>query len=158
MDLTAPTEQEARAKVEAALPYCRDWWLVDRVVEQGDAQIVTRWTAPEAPYYRRGDDGAPLLLPGAIALEHLVQSGELLVLLERHGRPKEDGVPVLGRVRSASFRAMVPPGAQIESTLRLTDRVSAAYYVSAVSKVDGRVAVKAELTFTATDAIQRLTR
>ncbi len=91
LDLTAPNDEEGRAKVRAALPYCEGWWLVDRVLEQGDRRIVTRWTAPDAPYDRRDDAGAPLLLPGSIALEHLVQSGELLVLLDRHGRPAEDG-------------------------------------------------------------------
>lgn len=156
MDLTAPTEEEARAKVRAALPYCEDWWLVDRVVEQSDDRLVTRWTAPDAPYYRRDDDKKPLLLPGTIALEHVVQSGELLVLLKREGRPKEDGVPVLGRVRSASFREMIPPGASLETTLELEDRVGAAYYVKAKVRVDGKVAVKVALTFTATDAIGRL--
>lgn len=53
---------------------------------------------------------------------------------------------------------MIPPSATLESSLHLTDRVSAAYYVSAQVKVDDRVAVKAELTFTATAAIERLTK
>ena len=48
---------------------------------------------------------------------------------------------------------MVKPGDVLTSELRLTETVGAAYYVTGNVKVGPQTVLKAELTFTATNAI-----
>ena len=109
-------------------------------------------------YYRTDDEGNSLLLPGTITTEHLVQAGELLIYRIRGGRHEGDGVPVLARVRSARYREMVKPGDVITSTITLTHALEPAYYVTAVASVGQTIVLKAELTFTASKAIDDMRR
>jgi len=146
---------DATAIAHSILKTCGDYILVDRVLSESENTIVAEWQTPtKSHYFRTDDDGQPLLLPGTITTEHLVQSGELLIYRIRGGRHEGDGVPVLARIRSARFRGMVKPGDVITSTVTLTDALEPAYYVSAVSKVGHTTVLNAELTFTASKAIE----
>jgi 3-hydroxyacyl-[acyl-carrier-protein] dehydratase len=157
LDLVHPDPDEARRRVREALPYCGAYLLVDRVLEASPARVVATWTAPsEAPHYRTDARGGALLLPGTVATEHAVQTGELLILLARGGRPASDGVPVLARIERARFRRMIPPGATLTTEVTLTEVLSAAFYVAARVRVEDKLALDASLVFTATQAISGL--
>ena len=140
--------------VKQILPTCGEYLLVDRVLEEGPNTLSAQWSVPEdGPWFRTDGAGQKLLLPGTVTTEHLIQAGEILIYRERGGRPEDDGVPVLARIRSARYRAMVKPGDVLTSELRLTETVGAAYYVTGIVKVGAQTVLKAELTFTATNAI-----
>ena len=145
---------ESSALTKSILKTCGDYILVDRVLSETDNSINAVWETPtNASYYRTDDEGNALLLPGTITTEHLVQAGELLIYRIRGGRHEGDGVPVLARVRSARYREMVKPGDVITSKITLTHALEPAYYVTAVASVGQTIVLKAELTFTASKAI-----
>ena len=146
--------EEALAIVKQILPTCGEYLLVDRVLEEGPNVLSAEWKVPEdGPWFRTDGAGQKLLLPGTVTTEHLIQAGEILIYRERGGRLEDDGVPVLARIRSARYRAMVKPGDVLTSTLQLNETVGAAYYVTGSVKVGTATVLKAELTFTATKAI-----
>ena len=145
---------DALSVVKEVLPTCGDYLLVDRVLEEGENVLSAQWTVPnDGLWFRTDGAGNKLLLPGTVTTEHLIQAGEILIYRERGGRPADDGVPVLARIRSARYRAMVKPGDVLVSRLKLTETVGAAYYVTGSVKVGDQTVLKAELTFTATNAI-----
>lgn len=122
---------------------------MDAVVEEGPHHLVVTWQVPvQASFHRTDGSDRMLLLPGTMALEHLVQAGEALIFRGR-GRPAEDGVPVLGRVRSAKFREMIRPGEVIRSTVRLVEQLGPVFEVHGVVHVGAKKAVEAKLAFTA---------
>ena len=150
-------EKEAHRLVKEVLSTCGDYLLVDRIVDESDNSIRAVWTVPvDGAWFRTDGAGKNLLLPGTVTTEHLVQAGEVLIFRARGGRPESDGVPVLAKIRSARFRAMVRPGDCLESELKLTEQVGAAYYVSGKVSVNGKIVLKAELSFTATEAVSKL--
>lgn len=139
--------------LDAALATCGAHRLVDSLVKAEPDRLVTRSALPEqADYHRTDGRGRALLVPGTILLEHAVQSGEVLIHGLR-GRPPDDGIPVLARVKRSAFRSPVAPGATLTTEVRLVERVGPAYYVSAVGFVDGARVFEADLAFTATRAI-----
>lgn len=140
--------------LEDALSTCGDYRLVDEVVAASDDELTARIHLPAAADYHRTDGrGRALLVPGTVLLELAVQSGEALIHRGR-GRPDGDGVPVLARVRSVAFRRPVAPDTELEARVRLTDRVGPAFYVRADLKRGSEKVMTAELTFTATTAIE----
>jgi len=140
--------------LDEALATCGEHRLVDEVVRSTDDALVTRSRLdPAAPFHRTDGAGRALLVPGTTLLEHAVQSGEALIHRDR-GRPKDDGVPVLARVKRVAFRAPVKPGAVLTTEVRLLERVGPAFYVKAKGTVEDRVVMDAELVFTATKAIE----
>ena len=150
-------ETEAHRLVREVLSTCGEYLLVDRLVDESENSIRAVWTVPsDGVWFRTDGKDKNLLLPGTVTTEHLVQAGEILIYRVRGGRPASDGVPVLAKIRSARFKAMVRPGDRLESELKLTERLGAAYYVSGTVSVNSKVVLKAELSFTATEAISKL--
>jgi 3-hydroxyacyl-[acyl-carrier-protein] dehydratase len=155
VSLVRQNKADSGIVVHSILKTCGDYILVDRVLSESEDSIIAEWHTPKKAYFYRTDDaGISLLLPGTITTEHLVQAGELLIYRIRGGRHDGDGVPVLARVRSARFKGMVKPGDVITSTITLNHALEPAYYVSAVAKVGDTVVLNAELTFTASKAIE----
>ena len=83
---------DATAIAHSILKTCGDYILVDRVLSESENTIIAEWQTPtKSHYFRTDDDGQPLLLPGTITTEHLVQAGELLIYRIRGGRHEGDG-------------------------------------------------------------------
>ena len=144
----------ATANLDDALATCGDYRLVEEVVAESAEALTTRSRlSPDAAFHRTDGAGRALLVPGTILLEHAVQSGEALIHRDR-GRPDDDGVPVLARVKRVAFRAPVPPGAVLTTEVTLTERVGPAFYVRAKGTVEGTTVLDADLVFTATKAIE----
>jgi 3-hydroxyacyl-[acyl-carrier-protein] dehydratase len=155
VSIVRENKPDSIALTKSILKTCGEFILVDRVISESEDSVIAEWHTPTTAYFYRTDDaGIPLLLPGTLMTEHLVQAGELLIYRIRGGRHDGDGVPVLARVRRARFRDIVKPGDVITSTMTLTHSLEPAYYVSAVAKVGDIVVANAELTFTASKAIE----
>lgn len=126
--------------------------LVDRAVEQGASWLVTTWDAPQEANLYRGQ-GPHRILPGTLACENAVQSGELLIFALRGPTTPEDGVPVLARMRRCRFKGMVRPGSTLRTRVELTQHAGPCYRVSSRTQVDGTTVLTAEFDFVATGAI-----
>jgi hypothetical protein len=135
--------------LDEALATCGRYRLVDSVEREEPERLVVSWTAkPDLSVYRTDGADRVLLLPGTVALEHAVQGGEALIW-RRRGRPAEDGVPVLARMRSVKCRDMIRPGQTLVTELAWQGQTGPAFEVRAVSRVDGRKVLEADLVFTA---------
>ena len=87
-------------------------------------------------------------MPGVLILEARAQVGALAVLSEPENRGK---LALFGGVKNARFRRQVQPGDVLEMTCVLTRRRGPVGEGRAEARVDGKLAVSAELTFALTD-------
>lgn len=84
------------------------------------------------------------VMPGVLVIEALAQVGAIALLTEEENRGK---IAFFGGIKNARFKKQIIPGDVIEMECELTERKGPVGYGKATAKVDGKVAVVAELTF-----------
>jgi 3-hydroxyacyl-[acyl-carrier-protein] dehydratase len=130
-------------KIHAAIPHRSPMLLVDEIVSQSDHEIVCRRTFSEDEYFFQGHYPDQPLVPGVILCEATVQSGAILL----SNLAKDlSGKPVLTRMGDVKFKKMVLPGDTIEMVVKLDEVVSNAYYLTGITKCNGKVAVRLNFT------------
>lgn len=130
-------------KIYAAIPHRPPMLLVDEIVSQSENEIVCRRKFSGDEYFFQGHYPDQPLVPGVILCEATVQSGAILL-----SQLAQDlsGKPVLTRMGDVKFKKMVLPGDTIEMTVKLDEVVSNAYYLTGITKCDGKVAVRLNFT------------
>ncbi len=84
------------------------------------------------------------VMPGVLVIEALAQVGAVALLTEEENKGK---IVFFGGIKNARFKKQIIPGDVIEMECELTDRKGPVGYGKATAKVDGKIAVIAELTF-----------
>ncbi|MGN0151098.1 MAG: 3-hydroxyacyl-ACP dehydratase FabZ [Wujia sp.] len=84
------------------------------------------------------------VMPGVLVIEALAQVGAIALLTEEENKGK---IAFFGGIKNARFKKQIIPGDVIEMECELTERKGPVGYGKATAKVDGKVAVVAELTF-----------
>ena len=84
------------------------------------------------------------VMPGVLIIEALAQVGAISLLTEEENRGK---IAFFGGIKNARFRKQVYPGDVLELECELTLRKGPVGIGKAVAKVNGQVAVAAELSF-----------
>lgn len=149
-----------RAEVEALIPHRDPFLFVDEILERDLADerpsVRVRWTVrADSDFYRGHYPGRPVT-PGVLLGEHAFQAGAILVSLRLGGFSEDDGVPVLTRIESAKFKRMVAPGDTVETEAVAVERLGPAWYMEAVVRVGGKVAVRLRFVLSATAAMARI--
>jgi len=135
-------------KIHAAIPHRAPMLLVDEIVSQSEKEIVCRKSFSGDEYFFQGHYPDHPLVPGVILCEATVQAGAVLL----SGLAKDlSGKPVLTRMADVKFKKMVLPGDSIEMTVKLDEVVSNAYYLTGITKCDGKVAVRLNFTCSIAD-------
>ncbi len=148
---------EQRREIEELIPHREPFLFLDEILERSPESIAVAWTVPaEADFFRGHYPGQPVT-PGVILCEHCLQAGALLVSIAMGGFKPEDGVPVLSKLTSARFRKMVLPGERVESEVTVTERIGAAWYMTARVRSDSGKVLRVEFVLTATAAIAKST-
>ncbi len=130
-------------KIHAAIPHRSPMLLVDQIVSQIEKEIVCRKTFSGDEFFFQGHYPDQPLVPGVILCEATVQTGAVLLSELAKGLP---GKPVLTRMSDVKFKKMVLPGDTIEMNVKLDEVVSNAYYLTGITKCDGKVAVRLSFT------------
>ncbi len=84
------------------------------------------------------------VMPGVLVIEALAQVGAIALLTEEENKGK---IAFFGGIKNARFKKQIIPGDVIEMECELTERKGPVGYGKATARVDGKVAVVAELTF-----------
>ncbi len=132
-------------QIEEILPHRYPFLLVDRVTdyEPGKwAKAIKCVSANEMHFC--GHFPGQHVMPGVLIIEALAQVGAIAILSEEENKGK---VAFFGGIKNARFKKQVVPGDVLEMECELTERKGPIGYGKATAKVDGKVAVVAELTF-----------
>ena len=132
-------------QIEALLPHRWPFLLVDRIsgCVPGRSARGIKCVSANEPFFQGHFPGYKVM-PGVLILEALAQVGAVALLSEPENRGK---LAFLGRVKDARFKRQVVPGDVVELECRLTRQKGPVGVGECVAKVDGQVAVTAELTF-----------
>ena len=127
------------------LPHRYPFLLVDKVVdyECGQwAKAIKCVSANEMQFC--GHFPQKHVMPGVLIIEALAQTGAIAILTEEENKGK---LAFFGGIKNARFRKQVVPGDVLELECKIINRKGNVGFGQAVAKVDGKVAVSAELTF-----------
>lgn len=144
---------EVVGDLDVLLQSCGPHRLIERIVDRGHGWLEAAWApGPDLPY-RHDAEGRPLLLPGTVTQEAAVQAAEALIYLHRGVMDPAEGVPLLARAKSVTFKGPVLPRDEVTVRVELVAELGPAYYIKASAKTERGTVLAAELTFTATTAL-----
>ncbi|MCI2147095.1 MAG: 3-hydroxyacyl-ACP dehydratase FabZ [Clostridiales bacterium] len=139
-------------EIRSILPHRYPFLLVDRIVdmEPGEyARGIKCVSANEMQFL--GHFPQKSVMPGVLILEALAQTGACAIL----SLPEYQGkIVVFGGVKKCRFRRVVVPGDVLEMSCEITGKKGPVGFGKAVAKVDGEIAVDAEISFAISDAEQ----
>ena len=132
-------------QIQEILPHRYPFLLVDRITgcEPGKyAKGIKCVSVNEMQFC--GHFPQQHVMPGVLVIEALAQVGAIALLTEEENKGK---IAFFGGIKNARFKRQIIPGDVIEMECELTERKGPIGSGKAVAKVDGKVAVVAELTF-----------
>ena len=139
-------------EIRSILPHRYPFLLVDRIVDMEPGEYsrgIKCVSANEMQFL--GHFPQKSVMPGVLILEALAQTGACAIL----SLPEYQGkIVVFGGVKKCRFRRVVVPGDVLEMSCEITGKKGPVGFGKAVAKVDGEIAVDAEISFAISDAEQ----
>ena len=134
-----------RTQIEAAIPHRPPMLLVDEIVRQDEQGILCRKTFHADEYFFQGHYPGQPIVPGVILCEAAMQAGAVLLASHLQG---VQGVPVATRLDSVKFKQIVRPGDMVELDVKLNERVSDAFFLTAKVTLAGKLAARLDFACT----------
>ena len=128
-------------EITSAIPHRSPMLLVDEIVGRTEDAIVCRKTFHEEEFFLQGHYPDKPIVPGVILCESAMQAGA--ILLSKFVEEQE-GVPVVTRMNDVKFKRMVTPGDTIEMSVKLNERLAAAFFMKARVTCDEKLAARFE--------------
>ena len=128
------------------LPHRYPFLLVDRVVEfeVGKSLTAIKNVTVNEPWVNGHFPHQPIM-PGVLIIEALAQATGLLGFRTMGEEPQTDTLYLLVAVDNARFKQAVVPGDQLVMQVELVKRKGIMWVFKAEARVDGKLAVSAEL-------------
>ena len=129
------------------IPHRHPFLLVDSIEElvPGEKAVGYKCVTFDEPYFRGHFPGEPVM-PGALIIEALAQTGAVAILSPEDMKGK---TAYFGAINSAKFKKKVVPGDKLRLECEIIKKKGPIGVGKAVATVDGKVAAMAELTFVA---------
>ena len=136
-------------QIEDLLPHRYPFLLLDRIIActPGQSARGIKCVTANEPFFQGHFPGFKVM-PGVLIIEALAQVGAVAILTEEGNRGK---LALFGGIKNARFKQQVRPGDVLELECVLTARRGPIGFGTAVAKVNGKTACKAELTFALTN-------
>ena len=116
-----------------AIPHRPPFLFVDRIVEQGEARLVTeRMFRADEAFFAGHYPGSPLT-PGVLLCEACFQTGAILLMAgaaKGSGTAARSQIPMLTRIQDAKFKNQVLPGETCRIEVTLDERMGNAYLMT----------------------------
>ena len=132
-------------QIEEILPHRYPFLMVDKITdyEPGKwAKGIKCISANEMQFM--GHFPGKHVMPGVLLVEALAQVGAIALLTMEENKGK---VVLFGGIKNARFRQQVVPGDVVEMECELEKMVGPVGFGKATAKVNGKVAVAAEISF-----------
>lgn len=128
------------------LPHRYPFLLVDRVLdyEVGKSLTAIKNVTVNEPWVNGHFPHQPIM-PGVLIIEALAQATGLLGFRTMGEEPQTDTLYLLVAVDKARFKQAVVPGDQLVMKVELVKRKGIMWVFNAEARVDGKLAVSAEL-------------
>lgn len=127
------------------IPQRSPFLMIDRVEElvPGESCVAYKNVCINEPYFQGHFPGNPIM-PGVLIIESLAQTGAVAILSLDEYKGKN---ALFGGVDNLRFKKQVTPGDVLKLEVKIIKRKGPIGVGQAIATVDGKVAVKGELTF-----------
>ncbi len=132
-------------EIQTIIPHRAPFLLIDRVdeLEPGVfAKGVKMVSGNE--FYFQGHFPQEKVMPGVLIIEALAQMGAVALLSLEENKGK---IAYFGGINQAKFKKKVVPGDALELETRIVKSKGSIGIGEAIARVNGKIAVKAELVF-----------
>lgn len=127
------------------IPQRPPFLLIDRVEEYvpGESAVAYKNVTINEPFFQGHFPGNPIM-PGVLMIEALAQTGAVAILSKDCAKGKN---ALFGGVDKLKFKRQVVPGDVLKLEVKIIKQKGPIGVGEAIATVDGKVAVKGELTF-----------
>lgn len=127
------------------IPQRPPFLLIDRVEEYvpGESAVAYKNVTINEPFFQGHFPGNPIM-PGVLMIEALAQTGAVAILSKESSKGKN---ALFGGVDKLKFKRQVVPGDVLKLEVKIIKQKGPVGVGEAIATVDGKVAVKGELTF-----------
>ncbi len=134
-----------KEEIKNIIPQREPFLMIDEVEEFVPGESCTAYkNVSEDEYYFKGHFPGNPIMPGVLMIESLAQTGAVAILSLEENKGKN---ALFGGVDKLKFKKQVVPGDRLKLEVKIIKRKGPIGVGEAIATVDGKVAVKGELTF-----------
>ena len=134
-----------KEEIKKIIPQREPFLMIDEVEEYkpGESCIAYKYVNEDEYYFKGHFPGNPVM-PGVLMVEALAQAGAVAILSEEKNKGKN---ALFGGIDKLKFKKMVIPGNKLKLEVKIIKKKGPIGVGEAIATIDGKVAVKGELTF-----------
>lgn len=132
-------------EIKKIIPQRDPFLMIDEVEQYVPGESCTAYKkVREEEYYFKGHFPGNPIMPGVLIVESLAQTGAVAILSMEENKGKN---ALFGGIDKLRFKKQVVPGDVLKLEVKIIKRKGPIGIGEAIATVDGKVAVKGELTF-----------
>lgn len=134
-----------KEEIEKIIPQREPFLMIDKVEEYvpGESCVAYKEVREDEYYFKGHFPGNPIM-PGVLIVESLAQTGAVAILSMEENKGKN---ALFGGIDKLRFKKQVVPGDTLRLEVKIIKKKGPIGIGEAIATVDGKVAVKGELTF-----------
>ena len=134
-----------KEEIKKIIPQREPFLMIDEVEEYVPGESCTAYKkVREEEYYFKGHFPGNPIMPGVLIVESLAQTGAVAILSMEENKGKN---ALFGGIDKLRFKKQVVPGNVLKLEVKIIKRKGPIGVGEAIATVDGKLAVKGELTF-----------
>ena len=134
-----------KEEIKNIIPQREPFLMIDEVEEYVPGESCTAYKNIDASeYYFKGHFPGNPIMPGVLMVEALAQTGAVAILSLEENKGRN---ALFGGIDKLKFKKQVVPGDRLKLEVKIIKRKGPIGVGEAIATVDGKVAVKGELTF-----------
>ncbi len=132
-------------EIKKIIPQRDPFLMIDEVEQYVPGESCTAYKkVREEEYYFKGHFPGNPIMPGVLIVESLAQTGAVAILSMEENKGKN---ALFGGIDKLRFKKQVVPGDVLKLEVKIIKRKGPIGIGEAIATVDGKLAVKGELTF-----------
>ena len=134
-----------KEEIKKIIPQRDPFLMIDKVEEYvpGESCVAYKEVREDEYYFKGHFPGNPIM-PGVLIVESLAQTGAVAILSMEENKGKN---ALFGGIDKLRFKRQVVPGDTLKLEVKIIKKKGPIGIGEAIATVDGKVAVKGELTF-----------
>ena len=134
-----------KEEIKQIIPQREPFLMIDKVEEYVPGESCTAYKeVKEDEYYFKGHFPGNPIMPGVLIVESLAQTGAVAILSMEENKGKN---ALFGGIDKLRFKKQVVPGDTLKLQVKIIKKKGPIGIGEAIATVDGKIAVKGELTF-----------